>query len=169
MENRGQRGGDCISLCIASRYLRTPKNESFPIMSVHAVALASFSRTEVFKHPCSEKVRQGGSLNGGSVCSLTGGWFKNQLLFVSGHSKLFLNAGGVNLRNTVPVLEVGEEKADILYTSNMSNCQWAFLIMAVLCFPCVSVVVFLYHFSTIAFFFFWRLLEGTVMWLSFFL
>ncbi|KAI1241862.1 hypothetical protein IHE44_0005364 [Lamprotornis superbus] len=38
------------------KYLTTPKNESFPIMSFHAVALASFSRTEVFKHPCSEKL-----------------------------------------------------------------------------------------------------------------
>ncbi|RMC07129.1 hypothetical protein DUI87_16585 [Hirundo rustica rustica] len=41
---------------LAVRYLTTPKNESFPIMSLHAVALASFSRTEVFKHPCSEEL-----------------------------------------------------------------------------------------------------------------
>ncbi|KAJ7401778.1 RUN and cysteine rich domain containing beclin 1 interacting protein like protein [Pitangus sulphuratus] len=37
-------------------YLTAPKNESFPIMSLHAVALSSYSRTDIFKHPCSEKL-----------------------------------------------------------------------------------------------------------------
>lgn len=136
-----------VILSIASRYLTTPKNERFSIMSLHAVALASFSRTEVFKNPCSE-VRQGRPLNGGSVCSLAGGWgsrFKKQLLVFSGPSKLFLYADGVNLGNTVPILEVREEKADCFYSRKVSNCQWVFFCCcygSVLCFPCASVVVF---------------------------
>lgn len=67
------------------------------------------------------------------LVSWGGSWFKNQLLVVSGRSKLFLNAGGVNLGNTVPILEVEEEKADFFYTRKVSNCQWVLLVMAVCC------------------------------------